>query len=77
MTILICGISGLVGRELAKLCDNFNISYIGTYNNNYVKNGIKINFFDLNEIKNCMLNNKISVCINSIVERKVETCEND
>ena len=32
MTILICGASGLVGRDLCDLLDRENIRYYGTYN---------------------------------------------
>jgi dTDP-4-dehydrorhamnose reductase/beta-phosphoglucomutase-like phosphatase (HAD superfamily) len=77
MTILICGASGILGKELANLFDSLNISYIGTYNNNKIKNGVKINFFNLNEIKEIMIKNNIKICINCIVERQLEICEGD
>ena len=37
MTILICGASGILGKELAILFDKLNVLYIGTYNNNEIK----------------------------------------
>jgi dTDP-4-dehydrorhamnose reductase/beta-phosphoglucomutase-like phosphatase (HAD superfamily) len=77
MTILICGASGILGKELANLFDKLNVLYIGTYNNNKIKNGIKIDFFNLNEIKEIMINNGIKICINCIVERQLEICEGD
>ena len=45
MNILVCGSSGLLGRDLCKLLDIENINYVGTYNNNYIANAIKINLF--------------------------------
>jgi dTDP-4-dehydrorhamnose reductase len=77
MTILVCGASGILGKELVNLLDTKNVSYIGTYNNNKIKNCIKIDFFNLNEIEETMKNNNITICINCIVERQVDICESD
>ena len=44
MNVLVCGSSGLLGRDLCKLLDKENINYIGTYNNNYVDKSLKIIF---------------------------------
>lgn len=77
MSILVCGASGILGKELINLLDSKNMSYIGTYNNNKIKNGIKIDFFNLNEIEQIMINNNITICINCIVERQVDICEDD
>ena len=46
--ILICGASGLVGKEMCKFLDEQNTSYIGTYNNNRVdkNNMFKLDFAD-------------------------------
>jgi dTDP-4-dehydrorhamnose reductase/beta-phosphoglucomutase-like phosphatase (HAD superfamily) len=77
MTILICGASGILGKELAILFDKLNVLYIGTYNNNEIKNGVKINFFNLNEIRDVITKNNIKICINCIVERQLEICEGD
>ena len=46
MTILICGASGLVGKELACLLDQQNIKFVGTYNSNKIDkpNMFKIDF---------------------------------
>lgn len=77
MTILICGATGLLGRDLCKLLKNKNINYIGTYNTNFIENYIKINFCDKNDIYNSFINIKPSICINCIVERQLEICEGD
>lgn len=34
--ILICGASGLVGKELSQYFDKNNIEYLGTYNKNKI-----------------------------------------
>jgi S-adenosylmethionine synthetase len=75
MKVLVCGSSGLLGRELIKKLCNQNINCIGTYNNNYCDNAVKINFFDINQIEQQFKIINPTICINSIVERKVETCE--
>lgn len=77
MTLLITGVSGLLGRSIAELCKNKNIKYLGTYNSRKVKNAIKVNFNDENDIKQHLIQNNISVCINCIVERQVDICENN
>jgi dTDP-4-dehydrorhamnose reductase len=75
MKIIVCGSSGLLGRELMKQFNDNNIDCIGTYNNNYVPNSIKINFNDINDIKTNFIKNNLTICINSIVERQLEICE--
>jgi S-adenosylmethionine synthetase len=75
MKVLVCGSSGLLGRELMKKMCNQNINCIGTYNNNYCENAVKIDFFDINQIEQQFKIINPTICINSIVERKVETCE--
>jgi len=77
MTILVCGSSGLLGRDLCKLLDAENIPYIGTYNNNYINKAIKINFYDITDIENKLNEIKPTICINCIVERQLEICENN
>lgn len=77
MNVLVCGSSGLLGRDLCKLLDKKNINYIGTYNNNYVDKAIKINFNDITDIENKLIQIKPTICINSIVERQLEICENN
>jgi dTDP-4-dehydrorhamnose reductase len=77
MNVLVCGSSGLLGRDLCKLLDKEQINYIGTYNSNYIENSIKINFQNIEDIKNKLLEIKPTICINSIVERQLEICENN
>ena len=64
MSIFVCGASGILGSELVNLLDSQNVLYFGTYNNNKIKNGIKIDFFNLNEIKKIMITNNVFICIN-------------
>lgn len=77
MTILITGASGLLGRSLVSTCEKNNIKYIGTYNSRKVPNAININFNDETEIRNKMVENEITICINCIVQRQVDICENN
>ena len=65
MTILICGASGLVGKELCQLCEHRKIKYFGTYNSTEIKkeNMYKLNFLDINEIENFLQEKSISVCV--------------
>ena len=75
MSIFVCGASGILGSELVNLLDSQNVLYFGTYNNNKIKNGIKIDFFNLNEIKKIMITNNVFICINCVVERQLDICE--
>jgi len=77
MTILICGASGLVGKELCKLCENNKIKYFGTYNSAEIKqnNMFKINFLDINEIEIFLQEKCISICVFLIVQRLTDICE--
>jgi len=77
MVVFVCGSSGLLGRDLCNTLTKNNIQHLGSYNQNYVKNAIKINFFDLEDIQNKFLEINATVCINCIVERQVEICENN
>ena len=79
MTILICGASGIVGIELCKLLDIKKIKYYGTYNKNKLNedNMFKLNFFDINDIENFLLNKQISICIYLIAERLPDVCEKE
>ena len=79
MTILICGASGLVGRELCKLLEKRNIDFIGTYNSNKIDkpNMFKIDFSDSKQIEDLFINNNITSCIFCIVERLTDICEKD
>lgn len=77
MNVLVCGSSGLLGRDLCKLLKKENINFIGTYNTNYVENAIKINFENIADIKDKLSKTKTTICVNCIVERQLETCENN
>ena len=83
--LVLCGGSGLVGREMIKLLNSYkrkllnsyNIEYIATYNNNIIENGVKIDFFNIDDIFTSFKNHNITNCINCIVERQVNICEKD
>ena len=75
--ILICGASGLVGKEMCKLLDENEINYIGTYNSDKINknNMFKLNFNNANEIEEFMVKHNIKKCIFSIVQRLTDICE--
>lgn len=77
--ILICGASGLVGKEMCKFLDEQNTSYIGTYNNNRVdrNNMFKLDFADPGIVEEFLLQHKVTSCIFCIVERLTDVCENN
>lgn len=75
--VLVCGASGLLGRRIVEHLRRANIDFTGTYNSNPVKDGIQIDFMDLKSIENAMSQHSITTCINCIVERQVDVCEND
>lgn len=77
--ILICGASGLVGKEMCKLLDDMKIPYIGTYNTSLSSkpNMFRVNFSDASELEDFMKFHKISACVFCIVERITDVCEND
>ena len=77
--ILICGSSGLVGREICNYFDKQQIEYIGTYNTNKINksNMYKIDYSDPILLENFLLYHKITYCIFSIVERLTDVCENN
>ncbi len=77
--ILICGASGLVGKEMCQLLDQKNINYIGTYNTNKISknNMFKLDFNNATEIEEFMLKHEIKICIFSIVQRLTDICEKD
>jgi dTDP-4-dehydrorhamnose reductase len=77
MTILVTGASGLLGRSLIALLEKTNIPYIGTYKTRPIKNGYNINFDNEDEIYYILKEYNIRTCVNCIVERQVDICENN
>ena len=77
--ILICGASGLVGREMCLFLDEKNIPYIGTYNTNKIEksNMFQIDFSDTKIVENFLDFHKITCCIFCIVERLTDVCEHN
>ena len=76
--ILICGASGLLGKELCNYFDNNNIEYIGTYNKNKINkpNMFQIDFSNVKDLEKFLIEHKITTCIFCIVERLLDKCEN-
>ena len=76
--ILICGASGLVGKELCNLLDNKHAKYIGTYNKNQINkpNMYQIDFSNPIIVEEFLTNHEITCCIFCIVERLTDVCEN-
>lgn len=77
MTVLVCGASGLVGKELCSILTSQNIDFIGTYNLNKIvaENMININFLNISEIENTINKWNITICIFLIVQRITDICE--
>jgi dTDP-4-dehydrorhamnose reductase len=76
--ILICGASGLVGKEMCNFLDKKDINYIGTYNKNKINksNMYQIDFANPKLLEDFLLFHKITCCIFCIVERLTDVCEN-
>ena len=72
MTVLLCGASGILGRSVAKLIDCTQ-----TFNSNPIPKGIKVDFSNKKCIYDVCVAHVIKTCVNCIVERQVDTCEND
>ncbi len=77
--ILICGASGLVGKEMCRFLDTKKIEYIGTYNQNKIdkNNMFYVDFSNYCELENFLVFHKITCCIFCIVERVTDVCENN
>jgi dTDP-4-dehydrorhamnose reductase len=77
--ILVCGASGLLGKELSLYFDNNNIEYIGTYNKNKINkpNMFQIDFSNVIELEKFLIEHKIQSCVFCIVERLLDKCENN
>jgi S-adenosylmethionine synthetase len=72
MTVLLCGASGILGRSVSKL-----INCVQTFNSNPIPKGIKVDFSNKKCIYDVCVEHGIKTCVNCIVERQVDTCEND
>jgi dTDP-4-dehydrorhamnose reductase len=75
--VFICGASGLLGADLCRYLKHHGIDFQGTYNSNYVPDLIKVDFKSIYDIENAMKNYDTTICINCIVERSVNICEDD
>jgi HAD superfamily hydrolase (TIGR01509 family) len=77
MNVLLCGASGITGRELGALLTKHQIPWTGTYNTNPFPNGRKADFTNATDIESIFQSINPTICVNCIVERKVETCEKE
>ena len=80
MKVFIFGASGILGKELLNLLSKKNIQVIGTYFNNPLDKCFYNDFEDVeheNNIEELLIKEKITVCVNCIVERQVDICEID
>jgi dTDP-4-dehydrorhamnose reductase len=79
MTILVCGASGLVGKEICSLLKTNIIQFVGTYNNNLLneENMFKIDFMNIDKIEYFLKKHKIKTCLFLIVQRLTDVCEKD
>lgn len=75
MKVLVCGSSGLLGSRFYKYLIDNKVDCVGTYNTNNIHGGIQVDFLDVQCIKNVIDTHSITVCINCIVERRVDVCE--
>ena len=75
MVVLICGASGLVGRDLCKALEESSIDYIGIHNTRSVKNSYKIDILSPIELSRFLDEHKPTVCVNCIANRNVDECE--
>jgi dTDP-4-dehydrorhamnose reductase len=77
--ILVCGASGLLGKELCRYFDDNNIEYIGTYNKNKINkpNMFQIDFSNVIELEKFLIEHRIQSCVFCIVERLLDKCENN
>ena len=76
--ILICGASGLLGKDMCELLEKKNINFIGTYNSNKINknNMYKLDFNHDEHLENFMIKHNVSECLFFIAERKPDKCEN-
>ena len=77
MVVLICGASGILGKNLCNLLQMHKIVYIGTYNKNVIENSIQLDFLNVSLLQEKMKDYNITTCVNCIVERQVDICENN
>jgi dTDP-4-dehydrorhamnose reductase len=75
--ILICGASGLVGKEICRFLDIKEINYIGTYHTHKPENPnmYNIDFSNPKILEDFLVTHGITCCIFSIVERQTDVCE--
>lgn len=72
--ILVCGATGLLGREICNKLEKENIQFIGSYFSNEV---LKKNYFkfDIDTLDKIIEKYKPNIIINCIVNRFVDDCE--
>jgi len=76
--ILICGASGLVGREFSHYLDQQNIPFVGTYYRNKIDrpNLFFLDFSNAADFATFLEEHSITSCVFCVVERLTDVCEN-
>lgn len=74
MKVLVCGSSGILGRELCKTLLKNNIEFVGTYNKNIIQTEKYVKA-DINNINDIITEYNPDVIVNCIVNRIVDECE--
>ena len=87
MNILIIGINGFLGRNLAKFImdKKMECHIFGTYNQNTDYNNPRVKIYNLNllsdnlekEIENIIVNNKINYIIHTAAVKHIDICQKD
>ena len=75
--ILVAGGSGLVGRILCSYFESKQIPYVSTYVSRPTKNGKQVDFSHEAKVRELFQEYKPSVCINCIVQRLTDKCEEE
>jgi dTDP-4-dehydrorhamnose reductase len=75
--VFVCGASGLLGGDLCTYFQNHGIDYQGTYYRHPAPNLIQVDFNKSEDIEQAMKSFETTVCVNCVVERMVNVCEED
>lgn len=75
MVVLVCGASGLVGRDLCQTLEESSMAYIGIHNTRAVKNSHKVNILNHADLSAFLDKHMPTICINCIADRNVDECE--
>lgn len=77
MTVLICGASGIVGRDLLRTLKHHNVNVIGTCHTRKTGDLITVDFEDYRQVQKLFQQQQPQICINCIAQRFVDVCDKD